>query len=178
MKLKKILPIIVLAALLIFALLPGEQSTDVGIIGGADGPTAIFVTSPTDSPSGDTAAEPAEPDSVQIHEDGAYTTKEDVALYIHTYGCLPSNFVTKDEAKQAGWEGGSLEKYLPGKCIGGDRFGNREGLLPDAPGRTWTECDINTLGASSRGAERIVFSNDGLIYYTGDHYDSFELLYG
>ena len=60
MKLKKILPIIVLAALLIFALLPGEQSTDVGIIGGADGPTAIFVTSPTDSPSGDTAAEPAE----------------------------------------------------------------------------------------------------------------------
>ncbi len=178
MKLKKILPIIVLAALLIFALLPGEQSTDVGIIGGADGPTAIFVTSPTDSPSGDTTSEPAEPDSVQIHEDGAYTTKEDVALYIHAYGCLPSNFVTKDEAKQAGWEGGSLEKYLPGKCIGGDRFGNREGLLPDAPGRTWTECDINTLGASSRGAERIVFSNDGLIYYTGDHYDSFELLYG
>ena len=130
------------------------------------------------TPMADEPAEPAEPDSVQIHEDGAYTTKEDVALYIHTYGCLPSNFVTKDEAKQAGWEGGSLEKYLPGKCIGGDRFGNREGLLPDAPGRTWTECDINTLGASSRGAERIVFSNDGLIYYTGDHYDSFELLYG
>ena len=178
MKLKKILPIIVLAALLIFALLPGEQSPSVGVIGGADGPTAIFVTSPTDSPSGDTAAEPAESDSAQIQEDGTYTTKEDVALYIHTYGCLPSNFVTKDEAKQAGWEGGSLEKYLPGKCIGGDRFGNREGLLPDAPGRTWTECDINTLGASSRGAERIVFSNDGLIYYTGDHYDSFELLYG
>lgn len=178
MKLKKILPVIVLAALLIFALLPGEQSTDVGIIGGADGPTAIFVTSPTDSPSDGTAVEPAESDTAQIHEDGTYTTKEDVALYIHAYGCLPSNFVTKDEAKQAGWEGGSLEKYLPGKCIGGDRFGNREGLLPDAPGRTWTECDINTLGASSRGAERIVFSNDGLIYYTGDHYDSFEPLYG
>ena len=178
MKLKKILPVIVLAALLIFALLPGEQTTDVGIIGGADGPTAIFVTTPTDNPSDGTAAEPAESDTAQIHEDGTYTTKEDVALYIHAYGCLPSNFVTKDEAKQAGWEGGSLEKYLPGKCIGGDRFGNREGLLPDAPGRTWTECDINTLGASSRGAERIVFSNDGLIYYTGDHYDSFELLYG
>ena len=57
-------------------------------------------------------------------------------------------------------------------------FGNREGLLPDAPGRTWTECDINTLGASGRGAERIVFSNDGLIYYTPDHYESFTLLYG
>lgn len=62
--------------------------------------------------------------------------------------------------------------------LGGDRFGNREGLLPDAPGRSWTECDVNTLGASSRGAERIVFSNDGLIYYTGDHYETFELLYG
>ena len=51
-------------------------------------------------------------------------------------------------------------------------------LLPEADGRTWTECDINTLGADSRGAERIVFSNDGLIYYTGDHYKTFELLYG
>ncbi len=112
-----------------------------------------------------------------LDEDGVYTTKEDVALYIHTYGCLPSNFVTKSEARDAGWNGGSLENYLPGMCIGGDRFGNREGLLPDAKGRTWTECDVNTLGASSRGAERIVFSNDGLIYYPGDHYESFELLY-
>lgn len=111
-------------------------------------------------------------------EDGVYTSREDVALYIHTYGCLPSNFVTKSEAGEAGWEGGSLEPYFPGMCIGGDRFGNREGLLPDAPGRSWTECDINTLGAASRGAERIVFSNDGLIYYTGDHYESFQLLYG
>lgn len=117
------------------------------------------------------------PDAPALDEDGVYTTKEDVALYIHTYGCLPSNFVTKSEARDAGWSGGSLEKYLPGMCIGGDRFGNREGLLPDAKGRTWTECDVNTLGASSRGAERIVFSNDGLIYYTGDHYESFELLY-
>ncbi len=113
-----------------------------------------------------------------ISKDGSYTTKEDVALYIYTYGCLPGNFVSKNQARDAGWNGGGLEKYLPGMCIGGDRFGNREGLLPDAPGRTWTECDINTLGESSRGAERIVFSNDGLIYYTGDHYESFELLYG
>ena len=113
-----------------------------------------------------------------IDEDGSYTTKEDVALYIHTYGCLPGNFITKDEARDGGWPGGGLDDYFPGMCIGGDRFGNREGLLPDAKGRSWTECDINTLGASSRGAERIVFSNDGLIYYTPDHYESFELLYG
>ena len=111
-------------------------------------------------------------------EDGSYTTAEDVCAYLIAYGHLPPNFITKSEAQAAGWEGGSLEKYCPGKCIGGDRFGNREGLLPSAKGRTWTECDINTLGARSRGAERIVFSNDGLIYYTGDHYESFQLLYG
>lgn len=109
---------------------------------------------------------------------GSYTTKEDVALYIHQYGKLPDNFVTKAEARKLGWDGGSVEPYAPGKCIGGDRFGNYEGLLPDAPGRIWTECDIDTLGGGSRGAKRIVFSNDGLIYYTHDHYESFELLYG
>lgn len=113
-----------------------------------------------------------------IDEDGIYDTKDEVALYIHTFGCLPGNYITKAEAEKAGWSGGSVEKYCPGKCIGGGRFGNYEGLLPDAEGRVWTECDINTLGAASRGAERIVFSNDGLIYYTPDHYDSFQLLYG
>lgn len=126
---------------------------------------------PEDEPAA--PAENAVPD-----EDGSYTTKEDVCAYLIAYGHLPPNFITKSEAQAAGWEGGSLEKYCPGKCIGGDRFGNREGLLPSAKGRTWTECDINTLGARSRGAERIVFSNDGLIYYTGDHYESFQLLYG
>lgn len=110
--------------------------------------------------------------------DGSYTTKEDVALYIHLYGKLPGNYITKSQARKLGWESGSVEPYAPGKCIGGDRFGNYEELLPDAPGRTWTECDIDTLGSSSRGARRIVFSNDGLIYYTHDHYNSFELLYG
>jgi len=113
-----------------------------------------------------------------IAEDGSYTTKEDVALYLYTYGRLPDNFITKDEARALGWEGGGLEDYAPGKCIGGDRFGNYEGLLPKEKGRSYTECDIDTLGADSRGAKRIVFSNDGLIYYTEDHYESFELLYG
>lgn len=111
-------------------------------------------------------------------EDGSYTTAEDVCAYLLAYGHLPANFITKQQAQALGWSGGGLEKVAPGKCIGGDRFGNREGLLPKAPGRTWTECDINTLGASSRGAERLVFSNDGLIYYTGDHYESFQLLAG
>lgn len=117
-------------------------------------------------------------ETAQIDEDGSYTTKDDVALYIHTYGHLPDNFITKKDAQALGWPGGSLEPYAPGKCIGGSRFGNYEGLLSEADGRTYTECDIDTLGADSRGAKRIVFSNDGLIYYTEDHYKSFELLYG
>ena len=117
-------------------------------------------------------------ETAQIDEDGSYTTKDDVALYIHTYGHLPDNFITKKDAQALGWPGGSLEPYAPGKCIGGSRFGNYEGLSPEADGRTYTECDIDTLGADSRGAKRIVFSNDGLIYYTEDHYKSFELLYG
>lgn len=120
----------------------------------------------------------AQPEEDLLPEDGVYTTKEDVALYIHTYGHLPDNFITKREAQDLGWPGGDLEPYAPGMCIGGSRFGNYEGLLPEAKGRTYTECDIDTLGARSRGAKRIVFSNDGLIYYTGDHYESFELLYG
>ena len=118
------------------------------------------------------------PEAAVLNENGSYTTKEDVALYLHQYGHLPPNYITKKEAQALGWSGGSLEPYAPGKCIGGSQFGNYEGLLPKAPGRIYTECDINTLGKSKRGAERIVFSNDGLIFYSGDHYESFELLYG
>ena len=121
---------------------------------------------------------PEQAEAAVLPEDGVYTTKEDVALYIYTYGRLPDNFITKKEAQNLGWPGGDLEPYAPGKCIGGSRFGNYEGLLPEAEGRSYTECDIDTLGAKSRGAKRIVFSNDGLIYYTEDHYESFQLLYG
>ena len=117
-------------------------------------------------------------DELSVEEDGWYYSKDEVALYIYTYGRLPDNFVSKAEAEDAGWSGGGLDKYLPGMCIGGDRFGNYEGKLPDAPGRYWTECDIGTIGTTSRGSKRIVFSNDGLIYYTGDHYETFTLLYG
>ena len=120
----------------------------------------------------------AAPTEAAIDEDGEYTSKDDVALYIYTYGHLPSNFVTKSEARAKGWEGGSLEDYFPGCSIGGDVFGNREGILPKKKGRTYYECDIDTKGKKSRGAKRIVFSDDGLIYYTDDHYETFTLLYG
>ena len=114
-----------------------------------------------------------------VDENGWYTSKEEVALYIHLYGELPDNYVTKREAEEAGWSGGNVERYTgEGTAIGGSAFGNREGLLPKERGRTYTECDIDTVGENSRGAKRIVFSNDGLVYYTDDHYESFELLYG
>lgn len=115
-----------------------------------------------------------------IDVNGIYTTKEDVALYIHTYGHLPSNFVTKKFAEsEYGWKGGGLEKYAHGMCIGGDYYGNYEGLLPKKKDRHYYECDIDTLyNKKSRGEKRIVYSDDGLIYYTDDHYESFTLLYG
>ena len=147
-----------------------------GLTGNA--PEATEPTLPQESLSTETAATAITEDvPAEINFYGSYTTKEEVALYIYVYHCLPENFITKNEARELGWEGGGLEPFAPGMCIGGDRFGNYEGLLPDAEGRTWTECDIDTLGKDSRGAKRIVFSNDGMIYYTDDHYESFQLLY-
>ena len=157
----------------------GDDVTVIGVITGSDQePQQQQQDVLPDGSDDETPDAPDDGTDAAIDEDGSYTSKEDVALYIHTYGHLPGNFITKKEAQALGWSGGSLEPYAPGKCIGGSHFGNYEGLLPEAEGRSYTECDIDTLGASSRGAQRIVFSNDGLIYYTGDHYESFELLYG
>lgn len=114
-----------------------------------------------------------------IDEKEYYTSKEDVALYIHVYDKLPSNFISKKEASKLGWESskGNLWDVADQMSIGGDRFGNREKLLPSKEGRQYYECDIDYDG-EYRGAKRIVYSDDGLIYYTGDHYKSFSLLYG
>lgn len=105
-----------------------------------------------------------------LDEDGYYYDVESVVIYLETYDKLPSNFITKSEAKALGWEGGSVEDYKEGAAIGGDKFGNREGILPD---NNYTECDIDTNGKDSRGACRLVFSDDGQYYYTEDHYESF-----
>ncbi|MBR3517116.1 MAG: hypothetical protein IKO10_12480 [Lachnospiraceae bacterium] len=139
--------------------------------------TATPSPAPTATPTPEPTATPT-PEPVQvtaaIDANGSYTSKDDVALYIHTYGTLPGNFITKKEARALGWPGGGLEAYAPGKCIGGDYFGNYEGKLPDG---NYHECDIDTLGKSSRGAKRIIYSDTGAIYYTGDHYESFTQLY-
>ena len=187
---KKLFWILLLSALLLVLFLsnrpapadiPAPAETEaLTLIGTAPAqpPAATEAPAGTEAPAETTAPAPTETPAQLPDEDGVYTTAEDVALYLHTYGHLPSNFITKTKARSAGWDGGSLEDVLPGMCIGGGGFANREGLLPDAPGRSWRECDINTLGKASRGAERLVYSSDGLIYYTGDHYESFQLLYG
>lgn len=117
-------------------------------------------------------------EKLSVEKDGSYTTPEDVAEYIHTFGTLPNNFITKSEAKALGWDNkkGNLWDVAEGKSIGGDYFGNYEGLLPEKKGREYTECDVNYEGGY-RGSERIIFSNDGLIYYTDDHYKTFTQLY-
>lgn len=104
-----------------------------------------------------------------------YTAPEDVAEYLHIYGELPENFITKKEAKKLGWESseGNLWEVAPGMSIGGDYFGNYEGILPDGDYR---ECDVNFDGGY-RGAERIIYGEDGSIYYTDDHYKTFTQLY-
>ena len=187
----KVLPLILIISLLLLFTgcqkQPSEASEATTLI---SLPTEAPDSTSTDADSQDTSqkaatAEKSDKSSASeatsqspsdlIPEDGTYTTKEDVALYIHTYGKLPQNFITKKAAKKLGWQGGSLEDYAPGKCIGGDYFGNYEGLLPED--KEYHECDIGTLGKSKRGAKRIIYSDDGYIYYTGDHYESFELLY-
>lgn len=115
----------------------------------------------------------------EITEDGEYYSKEDVAEYLYLYEHLPDNYITKNEAKDLGWVSskGNLWDVAPGKVIGGDTFGNREGLLPKKNSRKYYECDVNYEGGF-RGSDRIIYSNDGLIYFTEDHYNTFELLYG
>ena len=110
-----------------------------------------------------------------VEEGGRYDTMEEVAIYLTFFDELPDNYITKKEAQALGWDNrkGNLWKVADGCSIGGDRFGNYEGLLPDAKGRRWTECDIGFDGGYRNG-QRIVFSNDGLIYYTADHYQSFD----
>ncbi len=106
-----------------------------------------------------------------------YYDVENVVLYLTAYGELPPNYITKNEARDLGWSGGSVEKYLDGAAIGGDWFGNYEGQLPEAKGRTYTECDIDTDGYGSRGSRRLVFSSDGLFFYSKDHYEHFDQVY-
>ncbi|MCF0112097.1 MAG: ribonuclease [Erysipelotrichaceae bacterium] len=136
--------------------------------------------------SGSDPVDPVDPvdpnpgtEQLTVLEDEWYSTKEEVSLYLQTYNHLPDNYLTKDEAEELGWVAskGNLWEVAEGMSIGGDVYGNREGLLPKKKGRKYYECDIDYEGGQ-RNAKRIVFSSDGLIFYTDDHYASFETLVG
>lgn len=127
------------------------------------------------TPTPEQKTEPQGPTATPV-PDGPITDVQSIADYLFANGCLPDNFMTKKDAKALGWPGGDLYRYAPGMCIGGDYFGNYEGVLPtkDENGRkiTYHECDVNYHGGS-RGADRIVFSSNGHVYYTADHYNTF-----
>ena len=94
--------------------------------------------------------------------------------YIKYYGRLPDNYLNKGDAKKLGWnrKKGNLNIVAPGRAIGGDVFKNIKRHLPEKPGRIWYEADINYYGGY-RGTQRILYSNDGLIFATFDHYETF-----
>ncbi len=131
-----------------------------------------------DADFADTTVEliPDETDDGEIVRGEYYYTVDDVAYYLAAYGELPENYITKKEAETLGWisSEGNLWDVAPGAVIGGDRFGNYEKLLPE--GGDYTECDVNYYGGY-RGGERLVFDTEGNIWYTADHYETFEPLY-
>ena len=179
---------------------PAEPSSAVSAVSSASAPaSSAAASSPSASysaqgqSSSSTATAPVDEDSyadnhlsgdsysapdITVERNGTYTDKDHVALYIHTYGTVPSNYISKTKARKAGWVNtkGNLWDVLPGMSIGGGGFYNDDHMLPDAPDREWFECDIDYEGGY-RNAKRIVYSNDGLIYYTDDHYESFQRLY-
>lgn len=141
----------------------------------SDGPVQATEQPENISPATGDASKSVNEARPAVQENEAYSTPEAVAEYIHLYGHLPNNFITKNKARDLGWDNsqGNLWDVAPGKSIGGDRFGNYEGLLPDG---NYRECDVNYEGGY-RGAERIIYGTDGSIYYTNDHYNSFTRLY-
>jgi hypothetical protein len=97
----------------------------------------------------------------------------ETATSLRTTRRLPARYVTRAAAERLGWRpGDDLCRVAPGKAIGGDRFGNREGRLPAAPGRIWREADLD-FACGRRGIRRLVWSSDGLIHVTLDHYETF-----
>ena len=155
---------------------PAETSPETTAADAASGAIASAETTASEAetePPEETPPDASFEEEKYVPEYGEhYYDVDNVVLYLYNYGELPP-FITKKEAQKLGWEGGSVEDYLDGAAIGGDRFGNYEGLLPEKNGRSYTECDIDTDGYYSRGSRRLIFSNDGLYFYTSDHYESF-----
>ena len=122
-----------------------------------------------------TAAEENKQNTAGKNDIDALTEEKKVTDYLKENGKLPDYYITKKEAQREGWvaKEGNLCDVLPGRAIGGDIFTNREKTLPVKKGRIWYEADIN-YDCGRRNARRVVYSNDGLIFVTHDHYKNFE----
>ncbi len=128
------------------------------------------------SPTGSPQASPAL--NQQRQEDiTALTDAHRVASYLQQHQRLPGYYLTKNQARHQGWQAsqGNLCDRLPGMAIGGDRFANREGNLPIRQGRQWYEADVN-YQCGHRNADRLLYSSDGMIFLTQDHYRHFTRL--
>ena len=178
---KRILPVLLSASFLLVSCRKKPETPVQPAV-----PDIVETTAPSASPSVSPVPEntpaapaetPAETPASAVSEDTKCDDKDCVAYYVYTYGHLPSNYMTKKEARQRGWSSGALSQMLEGMAIGGDRFGNTEGYLPAED--IYYECDIDTIGRKKRGVKRIIFTaGGGRVYYTEDHYETFELLYG
>ena len=181
------------------AVIAFQKDFDLPATGKLDEETYLLITDdlpeaePTKAPAAKAtaapkpAAQPKATEAPEAPEDAItvvfgqdYSDKDHVAWYIHTFGELPPNYITKKEAQELGWVNskGNLWQVAPGKSIGGDYFGNYEGKLPTKKGRKYTECDIDydldrAQYRGGRNGKRIIFSNDGLVFYTDDHYETF-----
>lgn len=133
-------------------------------------PKATKTPKPTNTPK------PTEAPAAE--ETGPIIEPQAIADYLFEHGELPDNFITKKEAQALGWD--SSRNYVsdvaPGKSIGGDWFGNYQGKLPRAKGRTFRECDCNYV-KGRRKDDRIVWSSDGRVWFTDDHYETFTELF-
>ena len=121
-------------------------------------------TTPTPTPSAKDAA--------------ALAAAQELVNYLDENGCLPERFITKKEAQDLGWDSSYnyVSDVAPGKALGNNHYGNYQGLLPDAKGRKWQECDCAYV-KGKRDAYRLIYSNDGLYYFTADHYNTFTQLF-
>lgn len=174
-KLLSLLLLIAVVLLVRFVVLPNSDSANLN----EPSVTQVPYSEPTStlsliSPAPSSPTE--ETDESVLDEDGTYSDVEDVANYLHEYGHLPDNYLTKSEAEEAGWNAskGNLWDVAYGMSIGGDRYGNYEGNLPK--GETYYECDVNYDGGY-RSGDRIVYSDSGDVWYTTDHYETFEKIY-
>ena len=152
-----------------------QKDFDLAVTGRIDYDTYLLLAADLPNTLPEATAAPHANETILVILGEWYSDKDHVAAYLMEFDELPENYLTKKEAQALGWVSnlGNLWEVAPGMSIGGDRFGNYEGILPKKNGRQYYECDIDFDG-TYRNGKRIVFSNDGLIFYTEDHYETFE----